>query len=545
MISEPRSPPEPLTLLEAPVAAPGRPRVGRLPRAPWFLWAAAIAILLPILIPLLHLLTRVSSAGSEAWAVLFSGRTLELLLNTVLLTAAVAAAASVVGVATAWLTVRTDLPGRRAWSVLAALPLVIPSYVFAFTMISAFGSSGIVTDLLGFRLLPQISGGFGAWLTLTLSTYPYVFLVAAAALRRIDPALEEAARGLGASRWRAFGTVVMPQLRPAIAAGGLLAGLYTLSDFGGVSLMRFDALARAIYAQYQGRLDRTPASVLALVLIVIAMVVIWSESRTRGRAAYFSARPGRPAPPVALRGWARTAALTFLGALVATALLVPVVVLASWLVRGVRQGEPLVVAWQAAAGSLSVSLAAALVAMVAAVPVAVLVVRHRSKASLLLDRSMYAVFALPHITVALAMVFFAANFVPALYQGLPLLVITYVALFLPQASGAARASLQQINPHLEEAARGLGRGPLRTLGTITVPLAARGLVAGGALVFLTTMKELPATLLLRPTGFDTLAIRVWSAATEGFFARAAAPALLLLLVSALPMYFFVTRNHDA
>lgn len=175
----------------------------------------------------------------------------------------------------------------------------------------------------------------------------------------------------------------------------------------------------------------------------------------------------------------------------------------------------------------------------------ILAVRHRDRASTALDRSVYVVFSLPHITVALAVVFFAVRYLGPLYQSLTLLVVVYATIFLAQATGAARASLLQVNPHLEEAARSLGKTPLRTITGVTIPLMWRGLLAGGALVFLTTMKELPATLLLRPTGFDTLAVRIWSAAEELFYGRAAASALLLLAISAVPMYFLVVRSKDA
>ena len=196
------------------------------------------------------------------------------------------------------------------------------------------------------------------------------------------------------------------------------------------------------------------------------------------------------------------------------------------------------------AGSLLGSGLAALVAMVVAVPIVVLAVRHRSLATRWLERGVYVVFSLPHITVALAVVFFAANYLGPLYQSLALLVIVYASIFLAQATGAAKASMLQVNPDLEDAARGLGSGSFRTMRDVTLPLIWRGLLAGGALVFLTTMKELPATLLLRPTEFETLAVRIWSAADELFYARAALPALLLLLVAAVPMYFLVLRPKE-
>ncbi len=540
---------EPIQVLEAPVEPPAAPPVPtRRPRAPLFLWVAAVAVLVPVVAPLIVLVGRVIGAGSSAWEVLFSARTLELVLQTLALTAAVTATSLAVGLTTAWLTVRTDLPARRLWSVLVSLPLVIPSYVLALAVLSAFGANGVITDALGplgVDRLPSVGGAFGAWLVLTLATYPFVHLISSAALRRIDPGLEEAARGLGASPGRTFRTVVVPQVRSSLAASGLLVALYTISDFGAVSLMRFDAFTRVIYAQYQGRLDRTPAAVLATVLIVIVAVILVAEQRMRGRGRAYTARGSRPPRRFPLSGWARRAGLAFLGLLVAVALALPLAVLGGWLARGIDRGAPLDVAWRAAAGSLWVSAAAALVAVAAAVPVAVLVVRYRSKATIAVDRAVFSVFALPHIAVALAMVFLAVNYLGPLYQGFLVLIVTYVALFLPQASGAARGALEQVNPNLEEAARGLGKGPLSALVRVTIPLISRALLAGGALVFLTTMKELPATLLLRPTGFDTLAVEIWSATSEGFFARAAAPALLLLAVSALPMYLLVARSYES
>jgi iron(III) transport system permease protein len=533
---------EPIGLLEAPLELAGAPAPAA-PPTPRPLWIAAALVLVPVVAPLLVLLSRVIGAGSDAWSIAFSARTAELLVKTVALTAAVTAAALVIGTATAWLTVQSDLRGRRMWSVLVSLPLVIPSYVLALVLLSAFGRDGVVTavlGVLGVDELPSIAGAFGAWLALTISTYPFVHLIASAALRRIDPALIDAARGLGASPWRAFRTAVLPQLRPALAAGGLLAALYTLSDFGAVSLMRFDAFTRVIYAQYQGRLDRTPASVLAVILILVVVAILFAEQRTRGAGRAFTPRPSRVAGKVTMRPAMRGLGIGFLGTVTVMGLLLPLMVLVGWLVRA----RTLSLAWSSAIGSFSVSLAAAVLASVAAVPVAVLVVRHRSKLSVILDRTVHSVFALPHIAVALAMVFLASNYLGPLYQGFAVLIITYVALFLPQASGAARGALEQVDPNIEEAARGLGRTAFGTLAAVTVPLIGPGLLAGGALVFLTTMKELPATLLLRPTGFDTLAVDIWSAASEGLFARAAAPALLLIVVSAVPMYLLVTRSYE-
>jgi iron(III) transport system permease protein len=498
-----------------------------------------VAVLLPALVPFAGLVGRVVGAGADAVTLALSARTARLLGNTLLLIGLVSVTAASVGVAAAWLTERTTIAGRRVWRVLVALPLVIPSYVVALAFVSSFGPTGLISSATGIPM-PRMVGLPGAWVAVTISTYPFVYLTVRAALRRLDPAHEEAARGLGASPIRVFRTVVVPQLGPALGAGSLLVALYTLSDFGAVSLTRYDAFTRVIYAQYAGRLDRTPAAVLAVVLVLIALVLVWAERRTRGRGAYYSSGPARPASLVPLGRGATVAGTSFLAALAVVSLGVPIGTLVSWVTRA---GSAIVVPWGAMAGSLSASSLAALVAAAAALPVAVLVVRHPSRPTAWAERLAYTAFALPHITVALGMVFFASRYLGGLYQSLTLLVLVYASIFFAQALGPVRASVMQQSPSLEQASRSLGVGPVRTLGRVTLPLARRGLVAAGLLVFLTAMKELPATLLLRPTGFDTLAVRIWSAADALLYSRAAVAALLLLAVSAVPMYLLTTRDR--
>jgi iron(III) transport system permease protein len=282
--------------------------------------------------------------------------------------------------------------------------------------------------------------------------------------------------------------------------------------------------------------------VLSLVLVVVALAVIWGEQRARGRATYFTPRPQRRAPHVALAPWARRLAVGSLSLLTLIGLLLPAIVLVGWMGRGLAGNQTIDMRWGAVTGSLAGSLVAALLALLAAVPVVVLTVRHPGRATAGLRAAVLTIFSLPHITVAVAVVFFGARYLGPFYQSFTLLVMVYATLFLAQATNAGEAALLQVNPHLEEAARSLGRGPWRTLREVTLPLMSRGLLAGAALVFLTTMKELPATLLLRPTGFDTLAVRIWSTTNDLFYARAAAPALLLLAASAVPMYLLVIRQ---
>jgi iron(III) transport system permease protein len=245
---------------------------------------------------------------------------------------------------------------------------------------------------------------------------------------------------------------------------------------------------------------------------------------------------------VELGRW-RWPALLFCAIVVLLALALPIGVLVFWLTRGLTAGEPLRLLWGAAFNSVYASGLAAGVAALAALPVAILAVRFKGTVAGFVERLTYLGYALPGIVLALALVFFGANFAPGLYGTLVLLVFAYAVHFLPQAVGATRAALLQVRPSLEEAARSLGRSPAGVVVTVSAPLASSGILAGGALVFLTTMKELPATLLLAPLGFETLATSVWTATSEAFFARGAAPALLLVLVSALPMYLLVIREE--
>jgi len=486
-----------------------------------------------VCLPLVYLVIRVAGAGPDAWSVLERPRTLTLVAKTVGLVAAVTAAAVALGVPAAWLVTRSDLPGRRFWAVALALPLVLPSYVLALALLAVSGPGG----LLG---IPALTGFTGAFLALTLATYPFVLLLCIAALHRADPALEEAARGLGRSPAQVFRAVTLPLLRPAIGAGALLVALYSLADFGVVSLMRAEALTRAVFLQYRGAFDRDPAAVLALLLVVLTILVLVGEQRARSRLGTGSGggRTVRAAPVLPLGRW-RAAALAFCAALTGVGLALSVTVLVVWLLRG---SPFLDVVTTATLNSQLVAVVAAAVTTLAALPVAVLVARFRSRWTVALERTGYAANALPGIVAALAFVFFAARHAPAIYQSLTLLVVAYLVRFFPQALAGATSALSRAEPKLEEASRGLGRGPVRTLATVTVPLVGPGMLAGAALVLLSTLKELPATLILRPSGFDTLATEVWTATSVTQYSQAAVPALMLCVLAAPAVWLLVVRG---
>ena len=524
----------------------GRLRLTRAGLPPAILWIPGLLVAAGMVLPIVYLALRAFGAGDEMWDLLLRSRTLEILIRSVLLAAAVSGASIVIAVPLAWLTVRTDLPFRRVWAVVTALPLVIPTYIGGFLVIVALGPRGLLQDLLGplgVDRLPEIYGFPGAMLTITFLSYPYMLLTVRSALWSLDPSVEEASRSLGHSSWKTFFRVTLPMLRPAIAAGALLVALYTLSDFGAVSLLRYETFTWAIYIQYESAFDRSIAAGLSLVLVVLALGILTMESFSRGRSRYYRSAAGASRPPglVRLGRW-RWPALIFCGAVVLLSLILPMSILLFWVIRGALEGEQLVFLWGAMWNSLYISALAAGAAVVAAMPLVLLTVRYPGRMSSLLERVSYVGFALPGIAIALALVFFGANYATPLYQTIVLLVFAYVILFLPTALGSIRTSLLQVSPRVEEAARGLGRTQLQVLLSITVPLVRSGILAGAALVFLLTMKELPATLLLGPVGFETLSTSIWSAASEAFFTRAAGSALLLIVVSAIPMSFLMLRD---
>ena len=513
---------------------PGRVAVGDTARrAPRPLVVAGLVIAFLALLPLVYLVIRAAGAEASAATFLLRPRTAGIVVGTIGLALVVGIGTVALGVPIAWLTTRTDIPGRRVWAVLTAIPLAIPSYVVGFAFLAFFGPRGTLQAILaplGVERLPSIGGLVGAALVLTLVSYPYVSLAARAAMLRTDPAMEESARLLGDRRMTVFRRVTLPVLVPAIAAGALLAVLYALSDFGAVSLLQFDSLSRAIYLQYGASFDRSLAAILALVLVAITLALTWGETRLRRRAGTYASRARRPPAVVALGRW-RWPAIGFLVIVVGLALVVPVGTIAWWLVRGLAQGEPLRLVAEVAVDSFLVGGVAAVAAAALALVVALLSARYRSRLSSFVESAVFAGYALPGIVVALAMVFLATRTLPFAYQTLGLLVVVYAVRFMPQAVGGLRAGLGQVGYGIEEAGRSLGDGPVQAFVRLTLPALRPAFVAAGALVFLTVIKELPLALLLAPIGFDTLATEIWDAASSGFYARAAGPAALLLAIS--------------
>jgi iron(III) transport system permease protein len=509
--------------------------------------------------PLAYLAVRGIGEGGTLAAAWASGATLAPLGRTLLLGVSVAGASAVLGTTLAWLVARTDLPGRRLARLLLPLPLVMPSFIAAFALVAAFAPGGLLAGLLeplGVGRLPPFEGFWGALYVLTLFTYPYVYLPVAARLGQLPASLEESARLLGRGPAGVFRTVVAPQAAGAVWAGTLLVFLYTISDFGAVQLLRYQTLTGSIYASRV--FDRTGALAQSLLLGLLAVAVVAAErSAVRGWGG--GGRPGRlAAGPASLRvplGRWRAPAVALVAGVVGLALAAPVGVLAFWAVRGLLAGSTRPGALVTDAAALAVpavntavlAVAAAVVAVAAVLPVAYLTVRHDSRLGGWANAVVVGGFALPGLVVALALAFWTLQApwpLAALYQTQALLVFAYLVHFGSQALRAAQVAVAAVPGRLDDAARILGAGRLRRLRTVDLPLAAPGLLAGAGLVLLSTMKELPATLLLAPAGFETLATRIWNATEDAFLADASLAALALLLLSGVLTWVLVVRRAD-
>ncbi|MEQ8842934.1 MAG: iron ABC transporter permease [Acidimicrobiales bacterium] len=503
--------------------------------------------------PFAYVVSRNVELGTDLLSILWSRDTWDPLRRSLWLGLTVSSSAAVVGTGLAWLTMRTDLPGRRLFRALSPLPLVFPSFVGATALIAAFATGGLAERMLGplgVTDLPDVSGFRGAWLVLTLFTFPYVYLPVAARMASLSPSLEESARMLGRSPWTVFRTVVLPQVSGAIWAGVLLVFLYTISDWGAVNLLRYSTLTRDIYAD---RLfDQPRAMGLSLVLGVVALLVVAAERSLDRRRHRVEAVRTRDALVVPLGRW-RWPAVGVAGLVLGNALIGPVAVFAFWGWRGLRSdsttiglGTDVRALVDPAVNTAQAGLITAAIAIAVVLPVAWLTARYRSRVGGAANTMVVAGFALPGLVIALSLVFWAidAPIIGRWYQTFPLLILAYVLHFGAQATRAAHVAVGAVPQRLGDAAATLGAGRIRRLVTVELPLMTPGLLAGAGLVMLSTMKELPATKLLAPPGYNTLATRIWSAGESGALAQGALASLALVFVSAVLTWFVVLRRLD-
>jgi iron(III) transport system permease protein len=484
--------------------------------------AGAVAGLL-VLLPLGSMAVRAFSVGMESAArLLFRPLVGELLLHTLSIAVATALDCAVIGTAAAWFVERTDLPGRRLWAVLAVVPLAIPAFVSSYAWVS---------------LSPALQDFKGALLVVTSAYFPLVYLPVAAALRGMDPALEETARCLGCGPWARFYRVVLPQLRPALLGGMLLVTLDVLAEFGAFGLLRFRTFTTEIYAEYRTSFNGPGASLLAGVLILLCLICLAAELKVRGAAQYGRIGRGTLRRISAYElGRAKLPVLLGFVALAGVTIGVPLLMIAYWLTQeGAAAISPAQVSpellFGATVASLGYGLAGALLTTALALPLGFLATHYRGSLVTLLERTAYLAQGVPGIVIALAIVGLAVHSLNLLYQTAALLVVAYAILFLPLALVSVRAAFVQAQPGLEESARALGLGWFGVARRVMLPLAAPGLGAAGAMVFISVVTELTTTLLLAPIGTKTLATQIWVDTSALAFAAAAPYAALLVSIS--------------
>ncbi len=484
----------------------------------------AFAVVALASIPLAFVVAQGVGLTADAWRGLWSARIPSLLGNTLALAALVGLGSAFLGVSTAWLVARREFPGRDAAVWLMVLPLAVPTYVFAH----------IYTTLT-----PAVHGLYGAAFVLTLAGYPYVFLLARAALAGQGVRYDEVARSAGLPAWLRMWRVHLPLLRPALAAGLAIVVLHVLADFGAVSMLRVQTFTLAIYLQMSGRFDYHGAAGLSLVLVALSVTFLVVERHFRHRQRYFGGNGGSRVPRA--RGLELAGIWTWLGLVAVFACGVPFAWMVGW--TGATWGEAFTLAdlWPYARNSFVAAAIAAALALVLALPVALYHARRRSRMSAAAVNLSSVGFVLPGPVIALGILVAALAVAGPLYGTLAVLVAALAIRFLPLAVQAEEAALQQVTPAIEEAGRALGAGSLENLRRVVLPMMRPGLVAALVLVFIDALKELPATLLLRPVGFDTLPVRIWIEASEELF-EVAAPAALLLVLASVPAIWLLLRN---
>jgi iron(III) transport system permease protein len=514
---------------------------------------AGVSLAAVFALPGAYLVWRNFSAGADPAGLLLSARTLAPLRRTLVLAVLVSVSSMTLGTALAWATSKTDVPGRGLWRALLPLPLVFPTFIGAAAFIRTLNPGGLANDVLsavGVEQTIRVEGLAGAWLVLTLFTYPYVYLPVAARLHQLHGSLEESARLLGDTPVRTFRRICLPQVAAAIGAGTLLVFLYTVSDFGAVQLLRYDTLTRAIHTN---QLANPPVALaLSLILLVLAAAVVSAERLISGRLLdTHHTRANRPV--IYPLGRARYPTLTAVTLAAALAVGAPIAAMVDWAGGGVARalggGRPLTIdggdVMTATVNTLEVSVTTAVVAVVTVLPIAFLVGRYRSRAGSAANGIVISTFALPGLLIALSIRFWTlrsgvgAELVSGTFG---LLVFAYLVRFGSLALGVTTVAVRSVPTHLHDAARTLGARPWRRLTTIDLRLMAPGLGAGAGLVLLSVMKELPISLLVSPIGFSTLATRTFGSFEDAFVAEAGIMAVVLVALSFVLSWFLVIRR---
>jgi iron(III) transport system permease protein len=535
------------------------------PPSPWTLTALAIAATLAV--PSLGVVSSLTRPARDVWTHLWRTQLLELTLNTVALVAGVGAGTLLLGTALGWMVTSYEFPGRRHFEWALMLPLALPAYVIGFATLGLLDYAGPLQTMLRQRLavtgLPNPRGYWGVVLVMTLVFYPYVYLLARTAFREQGAATLETARSLGRSRWQAFRQVALPMARPSLVAGVSLAMMEALADFGTVATFGYRTLTEAIYRVWYGMFDRLASAQLAALLLLFALTLLLLEQGLRGRARFVqSQRRGPGVRRLPLTGAAAALASVGCGAVLTAAFVVPVGQLLIWARTAAAGWRTVVPAFGTVLANTVVLAGAAAFATCALALLLGYAARLHPAASVRVASRVASMgYALPGSVVAVGVLVPLARLDHTLATvtewllgrpaGLVLtgsaaaLVFAYAVRFLAVSLQTLEASLIKIPPSFDDAARSLGAGVAGTLGRVHLPLMRGGVLTALVLVFVETVKEMPATLLLRPFDFDTLAIAVWERTAESQWPEASVPALAIVAAGLLPVFLAIRFSSRA
>lgn len=512
---------------------------GKPPRLMLLLINILVALIMAI--PVLYVFVRAASAPFEKWQVLFGTRIPTLLWNTISLAGSVAVFTTIIGVCLAVLVEQTNLPGRKILKAALTLPLAIPPYIGALTYIIIFGKRGVMYSLLGSSII-DIYSFLSVTFILSMFTFPYSFLIVSAAISKINGNYEEAGRSSGADYAAIFRRVILPLITPAILSGNLIVFFYIISDFGAVSMLRYSTFTSSVYFQMIGKLDRSGAAILSILTIGLGIIVLLAKAQFQKYNAFFQNPKSNRKNRLLDLGKYRSLCLIFVFIVLFFSVIMPLTALIVWSIKGVYANAVNIKILGYVGNSLFISMGAAFITMLVSIPITYFKFRHPSKLTNLLNGVCNLGLIIPGTLIALGMVFTINRYFVWLVGGPLVLIIGHAMRYLPRSLQSTESSMALISPVLDETAYSLGVRFATVLRKVILPTILPGVFSGGILVMVSSLKELPITLMLRPPGYDTLAVRIWIQASDGFYTHAAPAGLLIVLVSLIPLYFLVGKE---
>jgi len=498
-----------------------------------------------LILPLLYLLVKTTFEFNLFFDFIFNTKILKLSFNTVSLILLVVIFSILISLPLAFLNVRSNMPFAKYLTSISVLPIALPSYVMATTQIEIWSKNGWVHNFLQLffemKTFPSFYGLVGSVFVLSLITYPYVYIGLAAMFRRFDYQMIDASRTLGDSSFGTFRKIIFPLVKPTIVAGSLLVSLYVLSDFGAVSLLRFNTFTIAIFNRMYNSISNYGVLEISLLAILFCFLILFIESKTKNEARYFSNSNLSDIKKIDLGIWKWILFPISLIPLI-FGFILPISVLIYWFIIGFGEDTGFRDVIQPTINTIIISSVSAFFITLVSIPLLITIRKNIRILSFMIDKVSYIGLSLPGVIVSMSLVFFCINYFDYIYQTFIVLVLGYFISFLPAALGPIKSSMTQIDPKLEDASFTLGAGKIKTYYNIVIKLASPGFIYGGVLVFILCLKELPATLILSPIGFQTLATEIWSNASEAFFIKTALASIVLVIIAGIPSYIFMSND---